>query len=64
MAHRLVLATVSRYFDTRLTGQFKDALDHIVDIHEMESRIFALALDYMYDGWEALATSERAKSSM
>ena len=28
-AHRLVLATMSRYFDARLTGQFKDALDHI-----------------------------------
>jgi len=48
-AHRLVLAAASDYFAARFDGQFKDALEPIVDILEMEPHVFALALDYMYD---------------
>ena len=49
-AHRVVLATESSFLATLFTGQFKDSLSPTVDIHEMEPRIFALALDYMYSG--------------
>jgi len=49
-AHRLVLAAESKFLATLFTGQFKDSLSPTVDIHEMEPRIFALALDYMYSG--------------
>ena len=49
-AHWLVLATMSKYFAARLTGQFKDAVEPILDIHEMDPSVLALALDYMYDG--------------
>jgi hypothetical protein len=48
-AHRLVLAVASDYFAARFAGQFKNALEPIVDILEMEPHVFALALDYMYD---------------
>jgi len=49
-AHRLVLAAESTFLAALFTGHFKDSLAPLVDIHEMAPRIFALALDYMYDG--------------
>ena len=48
-AHRLVLAAASDYFAAHFDWQFKDGLEPIVDILEIEPHVFALALDYMYD---------------
>ena len=49
-AHRNVLAAGSKFLAVLFDGQFKDSLAPIVDIHEMQPRAFALALDYMHDG--------------
>jgi len=49
-AHRAVLAAGSGFLAALFDGQFKDSAAPVVDIHEMEPRSFALALDYMYDG--------------
>jgi len=47
-AHQLVLATESKFLATLFAGQFKEALAPIVDICEMDLRVFKLTLDYMY----------------
>ena len=44
-----MLAAASDYFAAHFDGQFKDGLEPIVDILEIEPHVFALALDYMYD---------------
>ena len=49
-AHRNVLAAESTFLSTLFAGQFAEALAPIVDIREMDLRVFKLALDYMYDG--------------
>ena len=46
----LVLAAESTFLAALFTGQFKDSLAPIVDLHEMKPRAFVLALDYMYHG--------------
>jgi len=49
-AHRLVLAAESKFLYALFDGHFKESLAPIVDIHELEPHVFALALDFMYDG--------------
>jgi len=49
-AHRNVLAAESTFLSTLFAGQFAEALAPIVDIREMDLRVFKLALGYMYDG--------------
>ena len=49
-AHRVVLAAGSKFLEALFDGQFNDSLAPVVDIHELEPRVFALALDNMYDG--------------
>lgn len=55
--HRVVLAAESMFFANLFGGQFGDSKKTIVDIHEMEPRVFSLALDFMYDGKCAVDSS-------
>mmetsp|Transcript_79963 Transcript_79963/g.129603 ORF Transcript_79963/g.129603 Transcript_79963/m.129603 type:complete len:462 (+) Transcript_79963:37-1422(+) len=49
-AHRVVLAAESSFLAILFDGQFKDSLSPIVDVREIDPCVFALALDFMYDG--------------
>ena len=49
-AHRLVLAAQSKFLAALFAGGFKESSAPVVEINEMQPSIFAVALDYMYDG--------------
>jgi len=49
-AHRLVLAAQSKFLAALFSGGFKESSAPVVEINEMQPSIFAVALDYMYDG--------------
>ena len=54
-AHRLVLAAQSQFLNALFDGGFKDSSAAIVELKEMEPSVFALVMDWMYDGSCALA---------
>ena len=59
-AHRLVLAAQSQFLNALIDGGCKDSSAAIVELKEMEPIVFALGMDWMYDGscarWQTRAT--------
>lgn len=49
-AHRVILATASKYWEGMLTGGFSESSQKVITLHEINSRAISAVLDYIYSG--------------